>query len=91
MTPNDNITFLSLVGSQFQIFVLGTGAVGKLHVQGQGNTVAETGCQVEAHHVVCFLNLLTLTLPGQGVRTQLGAVAFQKVAHIHTEDQYAAV
>ena len=91
MAANDDVTFLSLVGDQLNILILRTRAVADLHIQWQGNTVAEACGQVKAHHMVCLLNPLSLTLAGQCIGAQLGAAAFQQVGHIHAEAESAAV
>jgi len=82
---NEPIELVSHVGGQLDIFILRTGTIFQLHIQGQCDTVAEIRSQVEAYHMVRFLDPLTLTLPGQGIGPQLGAATFQQVTHIHAK------
>ena len=91
MTPDDDVALLTLVGHQLDILIFRTDSVGDLHVKRQSDTVPEAGGKVEAYHVVCFLDALTVTLTGQGVGTKLGAFALQQVAHVHAEAQCTAV
>jgi len=91
VAPDDNVALLALVGDQLDILMLRTGAVFDLHVQGQGNTVAEAGGQVVADHVMGFLDALAFASAGQGTGAELGAAALQQVAHVHAKNQHAAV
>ena len=91
MTPDDNVALLPLVGCQVNRATVGIGAEFQLHIQRQRNTVAEAGGQVITDHTVSFLDSLTFALAGEGIGTQLGAVAFQKVAQVNTQNQGAAI
>ena len=91
VTADHDVTFLTLVGHQLDILVLGAFLVFQLHVQRQGDTVAEVRCQVVADHVVGFFDPLSISLTGQGIGTQLGAAALQQVRKVHAEDQHTPV
>ena len=85
VAPDDDIALLTLVGHQFDIFIFRAFPVLDLHVQRQGDTVAEAGGQIVAHHVVRFLDALAFAFAGQGVGAKLGAAAFQQIAEVHAE------
>ena len=91
LAPDDDVALLALMGDQLDVLILGTGAVLHLHVQGQGDAVAEIGGQVVADHVVGLLDAPALALTGQVVAAQLGAPALQQVTHINAEAQGAAI
>ena len=91
LTGNDHIALLTFMAGQLDDLGFCAGVVLQLHVQRQGNTVTEVGSQVVANHTVAGIDALTLTLTGQVVRAQLGAAAFQQVAHVNAEAQGTAV
>ena len=91
VTTDHDVALLALVGDQLNGLIFRAGTVLGLHIKRQRDTVAEVCRQVEAQHIVGLFDPLAFSLTGQGIGTQLGAAAFQQVAHIHAEDQYATV
>ena len=67
------------------------GPVLQFHIKRQGDTVAEVSSQVVADHMMGLFDPLALTLTGQSVGLQLGALAFQQVRHINAQNQHATI
>ena len=91
MTVDDDITFLSFVGGDFNFFRFVARGVFRLNEKGFGNTVLERSRQIVIDHFVGFFNALAFPLTGDGVAPEFGAEAFDEVGHIDFKGQGTAV
>ena len=91
MTVDDDITFLSFVGGDFNFFRFVARGVFCLNEKGFGNAVLERSRQIVIDHFVGFFNALAFPLTGDSVTPEFGAETFDKVGHIDFKGQSAAV
>ena len=90
-TLDDDIALLPFMGGQLDILLLRFRAVGRLHIQGLRDPVAEGSRHVVIDHVVGFLNALAFAPPGNGKGVQVRAGTLDDVSDVDAEGQGAAV
>ena len=82
-TFDNNITFLTLVGGQLNVGVLGLGIKFRDNIKRFCNSVFKGSSQVKIGHAVGLLNLLTLTASGHGITSQTRAGTLNNIRNVN--------
>ena len=89
MTLDDDVALLTLVSHKLDVLLVT--AIGKLHIERKRNAVAELCREVEAYHIVRFLDALTAAAASQGVLTELRALTLEKISKVDAEAEGTVV
>ena len=91
IAADDNVAFLTFMGSDIYGAKLSIGGELTLNIQGLGNTVAETVSHIVIGHSVSLLNALSLALSGESIAAESRSGTFYKLGNVNAKSLCAHI